>query len=437
MAARPTAMHPSEAFSGWRRLLLPAALLEESSGRRTPRDWLVDTIMIAFCVGFGVAVLASTTAARSDLVVLLDAVLGIVALVALWWRRSHPAGVAIIVLAISSFSALGAAAGMVALFNSALRLEVRTLAAMTAFGTVCAAVSAMFYGEPNGYDWMGLVVGILLTIIAVTCGLFARAQRDLVHSLHERAHRMEAERRLQDEQAREAERRRIAREMHDVLAHRISLLSVHAGALEFRPDAPPAEIAEAAAVVRGAAHAALQELRDVIGVLREGAEGADGTAPEGADRATAPPQPTLCDLPALVDESRLAGARVALRVDVPEAEAAMPAALGRTAYRIVQEGLTNARKHAPAAAVEVDVEGREGSELVVSVVSRKPVRVAAGAGAGGPGRLGVERPPGAGTGLIGLGERVALAGGTLTHGPDPASGDFVLRAALPWPEAAA
>lgn len=117
--------------------------------------------------------------------------------------------------------------------------------------------------------------------------------------------------------AREAERRRIAREMHDVLAHRLSLLSVHAGALEFRPDAPPEEIAEAAGVIRESAKSALEELRGVIGVLRE----------DGSISSTQPPQPTLADLPALVDESRAACMRVSAQVEVGDAQ---PAQRGRT-----------------------------------------------------------------------------------------------------------
>jgi signal transduction histidine kinase len=112
---------------------------------------------------------------------------------------------------------------------------------------------------------------------------------------------------------------------------------------------------------------------------------------------------------------------VRCRLAVPDA--ALPAALGRAAYRIVQEGLTNARKHAPGAAVEVTISTRADGALVVEVVSRRPVGVAA------PGPFAL---PGAGTGLIGLSERVELAGGELEHGPD-AAGDFVLRATLPWP----
>ncbi|HWH94441.1 MAG TPA: histidine kinase, partial [Baekduia sp.] len=264
--------HPPGGVSPWQRLLLPAALLEEPGARRTPRDWIVDALMYAFSIGFGSVILATTAAERSRATMLLDIICGAIALGTLWFRRRHPGTVAILAITLSSFSALAAAAAPAACFNAALRMSVRPLAGVTVLGCACAAISAAAYGNPAGYDWFGLLIGLLLTVLAVGWGLFARAQRDLVRSLHERAQRLEAERRLHEEQARDAERRRIAREMHDVLAHRISLLSVHAGALEFRPDAPPAEIAAAASVVRGAAHAALQELREVIGVLRDGAD---------------------------------------------------------------------------------------------------------------------------------------------------------------------
>src|SRR5437763_1743346 len=127
--------------------------------------------------------------------------------------------------------------------------------------------------------------------------------------------------------------------MHDVLAHRLSLLSVHAGALEFHPDAAAEEVAEAAGVIRQSAKTALEELRSVIGVLRE----------DSGESLTQAPQPTLADLAALVEESRGAGMRITARIEL--GDAAPPAAVGRTAYRIAQEGLTNARKHAPGAAV--------------------------------------------------------------------------------------
>ena len=185
--------------------------------------------------------------------------------------------------------------------------------------------------------WVDIAIAVLAIGGVVAWGMFVRARRQLVLSLRERAERAEAEQQLRVEQARQQERARIAREMHDVLAHRISLLSLHAGALEFRPDAPPEEVARAAGVIRASAHEALEDLRTVIGVLREGAEG------DEAER----PQPTLADLPALIDESRAAGMQVRYDWHLPDPPT-VPAAAGRNAYRIVQEGLTNARKHAAA-----------------------------------------------------------------------------------------
>jgi signal transduction histidine kinase len=186
------------------------------------------------------------------------------------------------------------------------------------------------------------------------------------------------------------------------------LLSLHAGALEYRPDAPPAEIEATAGVVRESAAAALEELRDVIGVLRE-----------GTDSEARPPQPTLADLPQLIEESRAAGMRIEAELDLDdEDDGAGP--VGRTAYRIVQEGLTNARKHAPGTLVTVKVAAGTAETIEIELRNRAPL---------GP----VPKPalPGAGSGLIGLGERVGLAGGELRHGYDSA-GDFVLTAALPW-----
>jgi signal transduction histidine kinase len=217
--------------------------------------------------------------------------------------------------------------------------------------------------------------------------------------------------------------------MHDVLAHRISLLSLHAGALEIRPDASADEVARAAGVIRASAHQALQDLREVIGVLRDPAA---GSPPER-------PQPTLHELPALAEDSRAAGMRVRLdlRVAAPDS---VPAGAGRTAYRIVQEGLTNARKHAPGAAVSVCVDGSVGTGLTVTVRNPWPVGGPPAGGAGadvpGAGGAGAALPgagiPGAGTGLVGLTERATLAGGRLAHGRTP-GGDFELAAWLPWP----
>jgi signal transduction histidine kinase len=392
----------------WHHTLLPGELRDNPDGRRSARDWVVDVLLYLIALGIGAVVLAESWEEHGDAMVLVDLALGVASLVALWWRRSHPGAVGVLTAAASIVSAAAAGPWVVAGFNVALRGTRREILTFLAVTALSIQLFPRIYpsGEPYLFD---LFIGALITAVVIGWGLFARVQREQLLALQERAARLDAERRLQVEQAREAERRSIAREMHDVLAHRVSLLSLHAGALEFRPDAPPEEIAEAAGVIRATAHSALEELRQVIGVLREG----------GEDDAPEPPQPTLADVPALVEESRAAGMRVRARIDVPEA-APPPAALGRTAYRIVQEGLTNARKHAPSAAVDVTIGGGTG-QLVVEVVSRRPVGVA----------LAADPLPGAGSGLIGLGERVALAGGELQHGPD-ASGDFVLRATLPW-----
>jgi signal transduction histidine kinase len=394
----------------WQRLLLPSAMLEEPRGRRSVRDWIVDLTMFALALGIGALVLQDTWSDHSDVQVVLDIVFGVAASLSLWWRRSHPAAVGAFAGGLSLVSALANGAGIMAFFNAALRTSGRTLAALIGLAIVNAVAFPLVYPGADAY-LAQLLVGLLITGVVVGWGLFVRVQRELVRSLRERAERLQTEQRLKVEQAREAERLRIAREMHDVLAHRVSLLTLHAGALEFRPDAPPEEIAEAAGVIRANAHAALEDLRGVVGVLREG----------GQDGAPEPPQPTLDQIPDLVDESRAAGMRVRAQIDAPHA--GLPAALGRTAYRVVQEGLTNARKHAPGAAVDVAVAANRDEGLVVEVVSRRPVGVAVSADSG--------RMPGAGTGLIGLAERVALAGGELRHGPD-AAGDFVLRATLPW-----
>jgi signal transduction histidine kinase len=396
--------------SRWQRPLLPGAMLEAHDGRRSARDWIVDVAMFGLAAGISVFVATTTWSDHDALEQVLDIVIGTVIWLSLWLRRSHAAGVAWVAIAASAVSAAAGGPALMALFNAAIRTSGRTLAGIVGLTVVSTATLPLLYPGSDPYGTQ-LLLGNLITAVVVGWGLFVRAQRELVQSLRDRADRLESEQRLRVEQAREAERLRIAREMHDVLAHRISLLSLHAGALEFRPDAPPDEVAEAAAVIRASAHAALEELREVIGVLRDGEQA--GT-PE-------PPQPTLAEIPALVDESRAAGMRVGCRIDAPGVEA-LPAAVGRTAYRVVQEGLTNARKHAPAAAVEVTVAADDGPRLVVEVLSRRPVGVAATAALAGAG---------GGAGLIGLAERVALAGGELEHGPD-AAGAFVLRATLPW-----
>ncbi|MBQ1074868.1 sensor histidine kinase [Micromonospora sp. C31] len=404
--------------------LLPGALSVDPTARsarwprRTTRDWVVD--VLCFVLSLGWVLLATADAAASDpefaaplpqrWMIPVDALFGLVCCALLWVRRRWPL-LAVATLPLTLFSMASAVPLLILYFTVVVHRRTSVALAVTASGLVTNFVFSYLRPDPHLPYWVATVWGVVLSLLVLAWGMFVRARRQLVVSLRERAERAEAEQQLRVAQARHLERTRIAREMHDVLAHRISLLSLHAGALEFRPDAPPEEVARAAGVIRGSAHAALQDLREVIGVLR-----AESVAEEDPER----PQPTLADLPALVEESRAAGVRVGVR-DVVTAGERVPAAVGRSIYRIVQEGLTNARKHAAGAAVTVDVAGAPGDGLTVQVRNRWPV-----GGVAGP------EIPGAGTGLVGIAERVTLAGGRLEYGRDD-SGDFRLAAWLPWP----
>jgi signal transduction histidine kinase len=396
--------------------MLPEVLVpaepDAARPKRSRRDWLVDGAFFAGALFVGALVLGNVVK-REDIpdgLVFADLAGGLVACGLLWVRRRRPVHVAIAISVIGAFSSFSSGAGIVALFTVAVHRRYAVVAAVTAFGLAVLPIYVVMHPETNQPVWSSVIFVLLVTVGTIAWGMFVRARRQLVLSLRERADRAEAEQQLRVEQARQHERARIAREMHDVLAHRISLLSMHAGALEFRPDAPPEEVARAAGVVRASAHQALQDLREVIGVLRE--EPAVNGGPER-------PQPTLANLPALLDESREAGMHVSSECRLGDL-AAVPEGIGRNAYRIVQEGLTNARKHAHGAAVDVALDGAAGSGLTVEVRNRLPVGVP-------PARI-----PGTGTGLIGLSERATLAGGRLEHGRTPA-GDFELRAWLPWP----
>lgn len=332
----------------------------------------------------------------------VDQIAGAAGCAALWLRRRFPVELAVVLVALSTFSEIVAGPMLAALFTVAVHRPPRTSMPVFALSLGGAALYVVIRPEA-GMSPLGLFLfGAAIQGAAAGWGLFVHHRRRLVASQRDRAARVETEARLRAEQAQHLAREAIAREMHDVLGHRLSLLSVHAGALEFHPGAHPDDIARAAKVIRESAHQALQDLREVIGVLR---------APVGEL-----PQPTIADIKELAAESGRAGMRVDL---CEEVTGTVPDGEGRTAYRIVQEALTNARKHAPGAPVRVHLTGMPGRGLTVEVCNAAPDPAA---------------PPGAGSGqgLIGLGERVALVGGRLEHGP-AAAGGWRLAAWLPWP----
>jgi signal transduction histidine kinase len=328
----------------------------------------------------------------------------IVAIGALWWRRRWPVAVTLIGCVAVATTGLAVPA-LFGLTTLAIQRRDRVLAGVT------APTYAVIVLEPTLAQhesiWGHALAGIFVVGLFVAFGAYVGARRDLVASLRERAQRAEAERELRAEQARLGERSRIAREMHDVLAHKVSLIALHAGGLELNPDAGPEQVERSAVLIRSTARQALEDLRGVLGVLR-----AD-VSPEGLELA---PQPRLADVVRLVEASRAAGVQVEL--DTDDAASDAPEQVGRTAYRIVQEGLTNVHKHARGAAATVSLRAGAGGPLEVSVTNLRPV--AAGS-----------LLPGSGSGLVGLRERVELAGGRLDAGPEP-DGGWRLRAVLPW-----
>jgi signal transduction histidine kinase len=262
---------------------------------------------------------------------------------------------------------------------------------------------------PLGLDDRGrIVAGLLLTVAvaAVTAGAVRRARAE---TLERDASRREIESSLLEHAAR-GERARIARELHDVVAHHISMIAVQAETARLTTPGMPSEGARRLVAIGDTARAALTEMRRLLGVLREDA----GTEP------TRNPQPGLEQLVELLDEAR-ESTGMSARLIVHGPVGTLDPGVELTAYRIVQEALTNARRHAPGAAVDVELAYGE-CELRVRVRDNGP----------GP----PDGPAPAGHGLLGMRERAATVGGTLVAGPGRLSG-FVVEAVLPTAKAAA
>ncbi|MGH3498022.1 MAG: sensor histidine kinase [Nocardioidaceae bacterium] len=339
----------------------------------------------------------------------VDLGIGAASMAVLPMRHRAPILIALTLLPATALSQSAGGAVGVVLVTVAIYRRIPAIVLVGVLHMVAGMVFFALEPSPGVVWWVHLLILVVVLTGAMGWGMYIGARRDLLASLRERAERAESEQALRVARARDAERARIAREMHDVLAHRISLVCMHAGALSYRHDLSREEIAASADIISTNAHEALHDLREVIGVLREGPGG----------QTPAPPQPTLRDLPALVDEARNAGMKVDWSADLPDDVA--PDSIGRAAYRIVQEGLTNARKHAPGTRVRVRVDGQPGHDLLVCVDN--PLRM------GGP--VNGASIPGSGNGLLGLGERAALAGGRIEH--LERDDRFVLTAWLPWP----
>jgi len=274
--------------------------------------------------------------------------------------------------------------------------------AFTAIGLLALVVA-----RPWHATLLIISIGLVRTLLGPLLALYFEARQRLVQALRERAERAEREQHLLAEQARDEERARLAGEMHDIVTHRVSLMVLQAGAL--RMTAPDEATRQAAEDLRAAGCQALDELRDLVGILR--------TAPE-EDQA-----PPAQGLAALVAESTAVGTPAELIEEGDPAHASP--VVGRTAYRLVREALTNVRKHAQGARVTVRVSYGE-AQVRVSVRNTRPP--------GGPGAADGQgralAATGSGLGLASLRQRIELVRGTMHAGPE-ADGGFCVEATLP------
>jgi signal transduction histidine kinase len=310
------------------------------------------------------------------------------------WRRAHPAGAAVAgtliwLVPTDGYVYLGYVAAFILFYSlAAHEPDTRRVIAVTAFGLVVTVVTTAMRSEVVG-ELFGALSAVAAPAIA---GRVVRRLRELNSLLrHERA--------LAERAAVVEERSRIARELHDVVAHGISVIAIQADAAEAALDRDP-ELARAPlATIRRSAKSSLEEMRHLLGVLREGDDGGELA-----------PQPGLGELDALIAHARAAGVDVSVEIDGEPRELAP--GLDLSAYRIVQEALTNVRRHARGAPARVRVSWADDA-LGIEVRDSGP---------GG-------HVNGSGHGIVGMRERARMHGGELRAGPSPDG--FAVEARLP------
>jgi len=373
----------------------------------------IGLINAIFDLRFGERELRFPLGAPSSLAIpfLVGLALLLVQVFPLLWRRSHPSLVLLLVAA--AFAArvlLGFNPGIagfglfVAMYSVAVYdVGVRRLLFLLVAGGgfIAGFVAFAVTGNPRSF---AITVPSLIFVAAWLIGDYLRTRRAYVSQLEERAARLERERDQDRRLAADEERTRIARELHDVVAHDVSVIAIQAGAARAVQSTKPEAAAQALGLIETTARETLVELNRLLGVLRSG----NGATP---DRS---PQPGIGQLASLVEGLRAAGLVVDARVDGEPRP--LPSAVDLSAYRIVQEATTNVLKHARARRVDIRV---HYSETVLGLDIRDD-----GAGDGS------DPTSSSGHGLIGMRERVALFGGELKAGRDPAGG-FSVHARLP------
>ncbi|GHA86213.1 histidine kinase [Streptomyces tendae] len=382
----------------------------------------------------------------------MGVVFGLLAGSVLVVRRKWPIAVVLVALAITP-AEMGFLMGVVGLYTLAAcelpRRIIGALAGMSFAGTLIVTFVRLRQDMAgDGVDlgnWffafaaIGSSLG--LTAPPLLLGLYVGQRRRLMESLRERADSLERELQLLAERAEERaewargeERTRIAREMHDVVAHRVSLMVVHAAALQAVARKDPEKAVKNAALVGDMGRQALTELREMLGVLRSGGDGARAerasvplaavgvaaaaAASRAAEDGESSDGPCLSELDELIGQSEAAGMAVDLSV---EGEVRLYAAeVESTAFRVVQEALTNVHKHAAGAKTYVRLAHRV-SEIAMQVENEPPPEASAASSA---------RLPSGGNGLVGMKERVAALGGVFVSGPTDAGG-FRVSAVIP------
>ncbi|MGW3957669.1 sensor histidine kinase [Streptomyces sp. NPDC004752] len=366
-------------------------------------------------------------------------------------RRKWPIAVVLVAIAITP-AQMGFLMGIIGLYTLAAaelpRRIIAALAGMSFVGTMIVTFvrvrQDMARGDLTLGDWFepfaSITTSLGLTAPPVLLGLYVGARRRLMESLRERADSLERELQLLAERAEERaewarneERTRIAREMHDVVAHRVSLMVVHAAALQAVARKDPEKAVKNAVLVGDMGRQALTELREMLGVLRSGEGVVRGAEPvplaavevaaaaaasRAAVEAGAGEGPCLSELEELIGQSAAAGMVVNLSVEGELRSYARE--IEQTAYRVVQEALTNVHKHAAGAKTQVRLAHR-GSEIAMQVENEPPPEVASASAA---------QLPSGGNGLLGMRERVAALGGVFVSGPTDAGG-FRVSAVIP------
>ncbi|MFV0135053.1 sensor histidine kinase [Streptomyces sp. HMX87] len=326
----------------------------------------------------------------------------------LLWRRSHPGAVLLAMAPVALVNAWTGAvlqAAMLQLlvvFHIALRLPLRSLWWATALVLTPVFVMVARHGEQS---WDQQIGAQLMSItVAALIGVTVRTRRNYTAALEDRARRLEIERDQQAQLAAAAERARIAREMHDIIGHNLSVITGLADGGRYAAAKSPERAAQALDAIGNTSRQALDELRRLLDVLREDeGDRRGGRYPQDRPKAELAPQPTLTDLDPLIDGVRRAGLPVRAAV---HGHADLPAGRQLAVYRVIQEALTNTLKHAgPGATADIDLSYEDGGAVTLTITDT--------------GRGGRPVAPTGGRGLPGMRERTALYGGTLEAGPRP------------------